>query len=83
MVFKELRCLLMGKSGMRCNKHLADVEACAPATIRFTCGGKHEGYTDKVEFSQDSRGVITWRPVPMEEQKRYEDDGVRIGMSGD
>jgi len=83
MIFKNLCCLLPSgrKSGGICGKHLADIEACTETTVRFTCPARHaNGSTDKIEFQQDSRGVVSWRPIPMQEKKTYDDDGDRIAM---
>ncbi len=79
MIFKNLCCLLPSarKNGI-CGKHLADIEAGTEVTIRFTCPGKHSGNTDKIEFTQDQHGIITWQPIEMNEKKIYEDDGSRI-----
>lgn len=79
MVFKRINCLLPGKRGGICKRHLGDVEAGAAVTVRYTCSGKHSGDTDKIEFRQDDHGVIHWLPIPMAEKKTYDDDGVRIG----
>jgi hypothetical protein len=64
-----------------CGKHLGDLEACTETTVRYTCGQRHaKGSTDKIEFHQDIRGHISWRPIPMTEKKQYDDDGSRIAM---
>lgn len=83
MVFKNLCCLLPStqKGGEICGKHLADVEACTETTVRFTCPARHaRGSTDKIEFQQDIRGNVSWRPIPMKEKKTYDDDGYRLAM---
>jgi hypothetical protein len=89
MLWKNLRCLLPVPDRQNpslskiCGKHLGDVEACTDTTVRFTCTQKHaKGCTDRIEFHQDVRGVLSWREVPLDkngkEKKQYEDDGVRI-----
>jgi hypothetical protein len=83
MIFKDLKCLLPSLDGGPCGKHLADVEACACVTMRFTCPSRrpHGIDTNKIEFTQDEYGTVRWRPIPLYEKKAYEDDCVRIGSA--
>jgi hypothetical protein len=74
--FKELHCLLPSRKGV-CNAYLADVEAGIPVTTRFTCHKKHTCRTNRIEFTQDSNGIVTWRPL-VREKKRYNDDNIRF-----
>jgi hypothetical protein len=75
--FKPLRCLLLS-NGKPCGRYLADLEAGVPVTIRFTCPGKHDDGHNRIEFSQDDKGVLFYTPLHKGEKKLYVDDGVRV-----
>lgn len=77
--FKELHCLLLSKDGTVCNRYLGDLEANSKTTIRCTCAGKHRG-NNRIEFTQDENGLVSWRALPKHEQKIYADNNIRIGM---
>lgn len=84
MVFKNLKCLLPNKHGQTCGKHLLDIESGKECTVRVTCKQRHKkDTTDKIEFHQNKKGVISWRPIPMDEKKDYDDDGSRIGIASE
>jgi hypothetical protein len=82
MVLKPLRCLIPSRSGAVCNAYLnVDVEACAVVTLQVRCRHRHAaGHSNRIEFTQDEFGVITYREVPETEKKHYMDDNVRLSM---
>lgn len=79
MTFKALYCLLLSRNGRPCNKYLGDMEAGACVTVRFTCCGKHHNDINRIEFTQDKNGRITYAPIDGKTEKKiYNDDNVRI-----
>jgi len=77
-VFKPLRCLLP-VNGKPCGRYLADVEADVPVTLRFTCPIKHrhDDKCNRIEFTQNAHGFITYQAITDESNKIYMDDGLR------
>lgn len=88
MQFKEIRCLIPRFNRQTgqvepCDRYLCDIKANAPITIRCRCKNDHEaGHSNQTEFTQDSAGVITYREIsPDTDRKGYVDNGVRLPMT--
>jgi hypothetical protein len=80
MEFKSIYCLLPHRKGLPgpCGAYLGDIEAGRQVTVRFTCRFHPQG-ANRIQFSQNAEGIVTYRELPKEEDKTYNsDDRVRI-----
>lgn len=80
MVFKSLKCLIPSRRGVPCGEYLnVDIEAGVELTVQVRCRHRHAtGHSNRLEFTQDAHGNISWREVPDSEKRQYDDNGIRI-----
>ena len=74
--YKKIHCKLKNPKGRICNAYLGDLQVGKAVTVHWLC--RNHKPSKVIEFTQSVRGVLTYREVPHNEQKTYDDDNVRI-----